>query len=155
MKKKVNKKVKKTNKKSKFGVKRVFLIQANPYKQDCVVVVNGNFKDAIAYLKKKGNTKLCADIFKYYEDNKELLDSDEHKPNTGTGELFTEMPSGYVMTISHQDSWIKSVGVISHECTHLSHYILRRAGIELTKESEEAFTYLQAEMLEDILYEMY
>lgn len=154
-KKKVNKSKKtKTVKKDIWGKKQVFIVTVDPYRQDCIVVVNGDIDDAISFLQKKGNSN-AKKVVEYYEKNKKDYEEFKHEKNTGSGELITGFPKGYVMTISHQDSWISTVGVISHECTHLAHYVLQRAGIELTTESEEAFTYLQQSILEQILRKIY
>tara|TARA_R110000868_G_C10970396_1_gene769744 strand:+ start:12688 stop:13113 length:426 start_codon:yes stop_codon:yes gene_type:complete len=138
--------------KKKWGKKNIFCISVDPYKQDIIVVINGSFSDAIAYMKKlktkgaKLNLEHIASDGGYTE---------EHTINGGRGETWTTLPHGYVLTISHQSSWIETVEIISHECLHLTHYILRNAGLVLCKESEEAYTYLQAYLLKEILREIY
>lgn len=139
-------------KKLKFGAKKVFYISADPYKQECIVVCNGDFNDAYDYIKTL-KTPNAISLIKHINDKKDIYFK-EKGANT-MGFLFTELPCGYVMIIKHQESWINSVGTISHECLHLAHYILKRAGLELSQDSEEAFTYLQQDLLEKILHEVY
>ena len=113
-------------------------------------MVNGEFKDAFDVFKKFKN-KNAKENTDFVLKNKD----DYFKPYTGLGCLYTELPNGYVMCIKHLDSWISTVGLVAHESLHLTHYILRRAGIELTKESEEAFTYLQEDIIKKILNKIY
>ena len=147
----------KTNKKDNWGKKKVINVRANPYRQDILVVINGQFSDAEKYFKKLNN-KLSKKNVEYIEqqrkEDKEAF-IDEHRLNCGEAFTYTSLPLGYVMICSHQDSWIETVSIISHECTHLTHYILRNVGITLCKESEEAYTYLQQYLLETILKEIY
>ncbi|MES2060225.1 MAG: hypothetical protein V4438_04310 [Patescibacteria group bacterium] len=139
--------------KPKFKRKLVFFLSINPYSQDLCVVLNGQFSDAIAEIRKL-KTENAKSIVNFYEENKEIYKND-HEVGKGCAKLFTELPVGYVMLIEHCDSWIESVGLVVHESLHLVHYILRRAGIDLCKDSEEAFTYLQEKIVEDILAKMY
>lgn len=53
--------------------------------------------------------------------------------------------------------WINSgclkrhrVGVLSHECFHVVHNIMQRAGVWLTDSSEEAYTYLLQYIINEI-----
>jgi len=139
-------------KKSKIGKKIVFILNVEPYSQDCIVVCNGQFSDVIKELKKH-KTKNSLETQKHISENKDIYKDDFKKD--GSGFLYTEFPKGYAMLISHTDSWIKTVGLVTHECLHLTHYVLQRAGITLTKESEESFTYLQEKLVETILHEIY
>jgi len=147
----------KKKKQSKWGKKKVFFITAKPYKQEIVVVVNGQFSDALKKIKEidSPNAKL---IVKHVEEemlkDKESY-SDNYVVNSGSAFTYTELPKAYVVLLSHEDLWIDTVDSVVHECLHLTHYILRRAGLVLSKESEEAYTYLQGQMVRDILKEMY
>lgn len=138
--------------KNKIGNKIVFILNVEPYSQDCIVVCNGQFSDAVSELKKHKN-KNSIDTQKHILENKDLY-KDDFKSDGG-GMLYTELPKGYVMLISHCDSWIDTVGLVTHECLHLTHYVLHRAGITLSKDSEEAYTYLQEKLVETILSKIY
>jgi DTW domain-containing protein YfiP len=133
--------------------KKVFWLEIEPYAQQCIIVVNGEFKDAYKMFK-RANTPNARVIVKHIEDDKEYFDP---KPDENQGSLYTELPCGYVMMIREdKDSWIATVGNIVHESTHLSHYILRRAGIDtLNRETEEAYTYLVERIVEKILAKIY
>lgn len=138
---------------SKMGRRHVFLVDVHPYKQQCVVVCNGQFSDAVSFFKKCG-TDRAEEILRHIEQDKESY-ADNHKVGGGSASLFTELPHGYVMLLSHTNNWKETVGLVVHESLHLTHYILRRAGVELSKESEEAFTYLQESIVGNILKAIY
>lgn len=144
---------KKLTSKQLWGKKQIFLIQAEPYLQEIIVVVNGQARDVIPFLK-KFKTPRADDIVKHMENDKDYMEH-EHKLHDGSAETWTELPHGYLLTCSHQKDWRDTVCVISHECLHLTHYILRNAGVVLSKESEEAYTYLQAHLLRQILDKIY
>jgi len=141
-------------KNKKLDKKIVFIINLEPYSQECIVVCNGNFSDAIKELKKHKSDNAIITL-KHIEENKDKYTDDHHKTKSGHACLYTELPSGYVMIIDHLNSWVDTVGLIVHESLHLTHYVLHRAGIELTKESEEAYTYLLEETVEKICAKIY
>ena len=135
----------------KVGKKLVFAFGVTPYNQDCVVVINGHIDDAILFLKKQKTenaNKIIEHIKENYEDYK-------IQPKKGGGHLWTGLPVGYIMMLTYCNGWIETVGLVAHESLHLTHYILNRAGLTLTPESEEAYTYLQAQIIRDILKEIY
>lgn len=138
-------------KNKKIGKKIVFILDVEPYKQQCIIVCNGTFNDAYKIFKKNLKNKLAKETIAHIDEHKK----EYFEKTTGKGYLYTQLPHGFVMTFNHSDSWIDTVGTISHECTHLTHYVLQRAGLELCKESEEAFTYLQEDLLEKILRKIY
>lgn len=142
---------KKLKKKDKFGKKQVFFLPIDPYFQDCIVVINGHVSDAIKLLRKQKSANAKKTITFIDAHIKDYKDED-----IGSGaRLYTKLPCGYFMLVNHQDSWISTVGKVSHESTHLSQYVLHKAGLQLCKSSEEAFTYLQEYLLEQILLKMY
>ena len=150
MKKKSGQTKKKTNRKSLWGKKKVFIIETPPYRYHCVVVLNGQFEDSIPVLKKH----FASSVIEYIGSHPELYD-DDYTICSGSGRLYTSIPGVYVMLISHEHDWRDSVGVISHETVHLASCVLRNAGIEHTEHTEEAYTYLQQKLLTTILYKMY
>lgn len=147
----------KKNTKSKWGKKQVFVVTADPYKQDIIVVLNGQFSDAVKFLKKLKSDNANENIEhikKLQKEDKEAY-IDDHKLHKGCAVLYTELPWGYVMVLSHSNSWIESVENVAHETMHLTHYIARVVGLTLCKESEEAYTYLQGHVMKQILHKMY
>lgn len=134
----------------------VFPISIDIYNQDCIVVVNGEFKDAIPYFKKyaKWGSKNAEITVKYIEENEEKYKV-EKKLDIGHGCLYTQLPKGYVMVFNHSNNWIDTTGVVVHESLHLTYCILQRAGFVLSSDSEEAFTYLQEYIVEKILKKIY
>lgn len=134
-----------------FGKKIVRAFEIEPYHQECVLVVNGHFADAYDFIKKL-KTLSAKEIVKHIEENKSSYLVKKERTESC---LYTDLPYGYVMLVDHQDSWISTVGNIVHESVHLSHYVLHRAGLTLSKDSEEAFTYLAENITEKILEIMY
>ena len=132
--------------------KQVFLITAIPYMQDIVVVINGQVSDAIKYYKKQ-KTKNADENVKELESSN--LYEDRHEIGEDGAQTYTKLPNGYLVVLSHSSNWVKTVSTVSHECLHLTHYILRDAGIILSEESEEAYTYLQAYLLGNILRKIF
>lgn len=142
---------------SKFGKKQVFLISADPYRQDICVVINGQFSDAeklLTKFKSKASEENLKHIKEEREKDKESYNY-FHEIGAGKAQCYTELPYGYVIVVSHTDSWIETIDPVIHECLHITSHILRRAGIQLTSETEEAYTYLQAKMVKDIMYKLY
>lgn len=142
-------------KNKKFGKKQVFVINAQPFRQECVVIVNGQVSDAVKFLKKL-NSPNAKENIKHIEDEQAKGGyQDIHNIGRGEAQTYTELPHGYIMCISHTSNWMETTGLVVHETLHLTHYILRRAGVILSQESEEIFTYLQGKMVEDILSKIY
>jgi len=136
----------KKNKKNIFK-KKTFLLDIDTYRNHCIVVLNGDFSDIEKQIKKYNN-----DInLKYIEENRKDFETIKIKD----GILFFTLPVGFAMVINVQSSWIETVGVVTHECLHLVHYLFRRVGISFTEESEEAYTYLQQNLIIKILKEIY
>lgn len=148
---------KKIKKQDKWGKKQVFLINADPYRQDICVVINGQFSDAEKMLT-KFKTEASELNLKHIKEEREKDKNAYnyfHEIGAGKAQCYTELPYGYVIVVSHTDNWIETIDPIVHECLHITSHILRRAGIELNYDTEEAYTYLQAKMVKDILYKLY
>lgn len=146
-----------SNKKDKWGKKQVFFISAEPYKQDIIVVINGQFSDAMKLIKrqKTPSAKLIVDHVEKAQNADKEDYADNYVHNSGSAFTYTGLPKAYVVLLSHEDIWIDTVDSVVHECLHLTHYILKGVGIVLCKESEEAYTYLQGAMVKKILKRMY
>lgn len=64
--------------------------------------------------------------------------------------------SGYAIVVPGQpwmiwNADLKSVIILAHEALHVASRILRNRGIVLCDESEEAFTYLQGDIMRQVL----
>lgn len=154
MKKGKKKKLVKNKKIDKYRKKQVFILTVEPYNIDCIVVCNGQVSDALKLLKRINKSDTGNKVVDIIEKNKDDY-KDDFILYTNTGRLYTELDGPYIMIVSHSNNWIKTTGAVSHECNHLSHYVLRNAGIELTKDTEEAYTYLQQDLLEKVIKKMY
>lgn len=141
-------------KKSKFGKKIVFILDVEPYSQQCIVVCNGTFGDAIKLFRKNKKNRNARETLEAIEKDPQGYPP-SFKTDRGGARLFQDLPNGYVMMFNQQDSWMKTVGLIVHESLHLVHYVFRRARIGLTEDSEEAHTYLLQKIVEDICRKIY
>lgn len=138
-------------KKSKFGKKQIFIVTADPFKQDILVIVNGQFDDAINFFKKHN----CKENLEWVEKNKNnprIMEKYIH--NSGHARTYN-LPVGQVMLLSHQDSWILTTEHVYHETLHAILEVAEKVGLELNRGSEEAFTYLQCYIAEKILKKIY
>lgn len=149
----MKKKKRKFKKIDKIGKKIIFNLDCHPYKQQCIVCCNGQMKDVVKYMKSlKDLSSGGKETLKMIQDKKEVY---FEKIKENCGRLFIELPTGYIMILHHNGGWISTTATVSHEANHLSQYILRNAGIQLTQETEEAYTYLQESILENILRKIY
>lgn len=148
------KKVKQKTKKNKivYGKKIVFMLDIEPYKQQCVVVLNGQFSDATKYIKKHGDKKYIETFMDFIKDHGGHYKDDYE---TGSGKLYHKLPTGYVMLLSHCNSWRTTVGVVTHESLHLTKSIMDKVGMVMCEHSEEAYTYLQENIVRKILDKIY
>jgi len=65
---------------------------------------------------------------------------------------FIPFESGNILIrCKHKLNKPKQIGILTHEVLHATIYILDRAGIKLTKHSDEAYTYLQEYIVTQIL----
>ncbi len=145
--------MKKKTKKSLWGKKMVFVLNVEPYSQQVIVVCNGQVSDAVKLLKKQ-KSKNAQETIDYIESHAAEY-KDEYKLNSGTAYIYTELPKGYIILVSHQDSWVATTALVVHECLHLVFTVLKRAGMELSGDSEEAYTYLQQRLICEILNRLY
>jgi hypothetical protein len=111
-------------------------------------------KDIVKYMKRMKNLSDGGkESLKMIEEKKDYY----YEPvKENCGRLFIDLPTGYILIINHSNrDWIDSTCNASHETNHLAQYILMRAGIQLSQETEEAYTYLQAYLLKEILKKIY
>jgi hypothetical protein len=139
-------------KKTKIGKKQVFWLDVDPYKQECIVVVNGTFQDGYNTLKKCNTVRSKASIKHIDSHREQYFGIDEEQI---TGSLTIGLPYGYIMNVNHLDSWQKTVCNIVHESLHLVNNVLGKAGLTMNGNNDEAFTYLQEKIVLDILRKMY
>lgn len=54
----------------------------------------------------------------------------------------------------HMLMWLQypvKLSVLVHECFHIAHHILKRKGLKLSDDSEEAYAYTQESILKELL----
>lgn len=135
---------------------KAFLLNLETYKKQPVIVIDGEVSHAIEFIRKTGKgSKASLEIVKHYEDHKEDYPDDFMKGSTHSGRLYTDLPVTYVMLLKMQDSYIDTTDTIVHEALHLVHYIARDVGITLSKESEEAYTYLLGHITRELVKMMW
>jgi len=140
---------------SKIGKKIIWGMDILPYNQQCIVSCNGQMADIIKFIKSINISNGGKETLKQLEDPTRKDYYFEHIKENG-GRLFIDLPTGYILIINHSNrDWIETTCNASHEANHLSQYVLRNAGIQLTQETEEAYTYLQAQILKEILKKIF
>jgi len=141
---------------SKIGKKMIFNIDVIPYSQQCIIACNAQMPDILKYMKRMKNLSSGGkETIKQIEDPTKK-DYYFEKIKENCGRLFIDLPTGYILIINHSNrDWIDTTCNASHEANHLSQYILRNAGIQLQQETEEAYTYLQAYLLKEILKKIF
>jgi len=140
--------MKKKKKEKDIFRKQVFSMEAEPYDQHCIVVLNGKFEDAYKYLKRVKAKKSIIDAIE--KDKEEYFNEGNY-----LGYVCPKLPVGFVMIIKVQSNWIETVKIVAHESMHLTYHIHRRTGMTLSTDSEEAYTYLMEKMIEKILRKIY
>ena len=148
-------KKKKTKKQieSVIGKKIIWILDIPPFEQQCIVCFNGQLTDILKFIKRKKLTVKGKEMIEYLEKNPEILN--EKTELTGA-RTYVLPPLDYCMIVHHsQTNWLETTKIVSHEVSHLSHYVLRNARIPLQEETEETYTYLQAYLLKEILKKIY
>ena len=107
--------------------------------------------DAVTYLKKLKTKNADALV-------KEIMEYDDWKTGKNTeggASIWLDFKCGYIMIFDHEDNWKETLANVGHECIHLCNAVLHRAGLKLTRDSEEAFTYLHTKAFLDISHKIY
>ncbi|WP_077417919.1 hypothetical protein [Chryseobacterium sp. JV274] len=116
-----------------------FEIKVSVYKTNIHVIIGGTYQEKDNVLWTKGYEK-C-----YREQLLDrITDHDATAVEHKSGDLtlfFNESPK-------KDNFWLS---ILTHETLHAACYILRRVGVQLSEESEEAYAYLQQMIFEEIL----
>lgn len=132
--------------KKQFWKKRFFIINVDVFGVDILVGINVTRKEVEKYIKKKAPKK-----YKIMGDSiLENWDDDLHQ-----GQMIPIGGSYVILLKAHKDYFRKFIGVLTHEVTHATHYLLRERRIPLTEDSEEIYTYLNEYLVKEILYKLY
>jgi hypothetical protein len=125
---------------------KYYILSIPIYNQGVFVVINGNLNDAL-YLWRKAKKKIKVEHYKKMEDYIVKTIKETQIKETTSGTLFIDCPVGYILTI-------KSVNIntIAHEATHLTQYVLEKAGICANKSAgyKETFAYLNGFIIEEL-----
>lgn len=138
-------------KKKQFWHTQMFVVNVHIYRVDVVVCVNMSGKDAYRRFRR---WKLKAGSL---EKAKECCDDWEkdHREGTHDGRMFN-LNGGFLVFLKlGKNRFRQGVGILVHEMTHVTHYLLRNRNIPLTEDTEEAHTYLVQYLTTEALRELY
>lgn len=143
----------KKNKRNKkeFWHKQIFVISVPIYDVDVVVAINMSGEETAERIKKF--TKKPQAL----EDAKRLgeewdADLAEQSAHGKMGKLM----GGFLVFVSlNKDRFRWSIGLLVHELTHVTHYLLRHRRIPLSEDTEEAHTHLIQYLTTTALRKMY
>lgn len=128
--------------------KRSFLVSNDTYRQDILFCFNMTGKEAVKALAKISKT--------IAEENKDyILGDQDHKRDSVDGTMYP-LTRGYLVMLKWpKKNFRYNVCNAVHEIMHVTHYILRNVRIPLEENTEEAYTYLQQDILKKFLFKLY
>lgn len=124
----------------------VFSVDIDVYRQDLIFVYGGTEKS------QKRRVKKIIDK-RYYKHLDALYHTMMEIPSYRG--LYSSAPPLKIITIKNQDSFWDFQNILVHETLHAAFDILRGVGVEPSEQSEEAYTYLQQHIFEQINYQMF
>lgn len=139
---------KKTKKQKEWNDKKHFLVHVDVYNVDIVFCSGMNESEIKTTLKKVAGKN-------YDQFNETFLDHwDKGKQNVGR---MCHFMGGFVIMMKPKEckGFRMFVSVLVHELSHVTHYLLRDRGMELSQETEEAYTYLVEYLTRQILMKLY
>lgn len=130
--------------------KKFFHIHVPVWNLDVCVSVAYNGKETYEKLQKI--TEVKKDIL---DDIKVLLYEYDTEGEEVKGRMFS-LSGGYIVCIRpYKDDFRRTIALIVHEMTHVSHYILRDRRIPLSEDTEEAYAYLVEFLVKETLNKLY
>ena len=118
-------------------MKKNFKIDFGTYPFDCLVYIGHTDESVVKHLERY--------YFPLTDEEKELI-AMEGNGRTGT------LAGGYILKLRDLD--MKNpilVGTMTHEIFHLADFLLRRVGVTLSEDSDEAYAYLIQYLTEQII----
>lgn len=116
-----------------------FEIRVSVYKTNIHIIIGGSISERRKLLRSKNYT------WKYVE---ELLDRISDHDATVVEHQSGDLTLFFNKSPKKDNFWLS---ILTHETLHAACYILRRVGVQLSAESEEAYAYLQQMIFEEIL----
>lgn len=123
-----------------------FSIDIDVYRQDLIFVYGGTEKSQKRRVKKMIDKRFYKHLDALYYTMSEI------KSYRG---LYSSAPPLKIITIKNQESFWDFQNILVHETLHAAFDILRGVGVEPSEQSEEAYTYLQQHIFEQINYLMF
>lgn len=137
-------------KRKNFWDKKIFSIPVDVYSVDVLVIVNMTGGEAYKAFSKK-LLDSAKEVFRSHCDE---WDADL-KIGTIQGKECP-LAGGFVVFLRMDKNYFRrGVGVLVHEMTHVTHYLLRNRRIPLTEDTEEAHTYLVQYLTTEALRHLY
>lgn len=119
----------------------ILTIPLNPYSFELVVIIKEKDRAVKKFIKE---TTTCPD-------KEDIIDRLKWRSNTVTA-FYTCSPSNEsFVRLREEPTTPKWIAIMVHECSHAVMETMRRIGMPLTVESEEAYTYLLDYIVRNIL----
>lgn len=131
-----------------FHDKKSFIVGVDMFYVDIVFCINMNEEEILKHLK-----KICGeDSFNSFN-RKELDDWDSDV--TAQGRMIPHRGGFLVLLKVRNNKFRRFIADLTHEITHVTHYLLRDRRIPLQEDTEEVYTYLTQYILEEALNKSY
>lgn len=143
--------MKKRKKKKQFWMPQLFLLNVDLYNVDVIIAVGLTGKEVYKRIKAR---RAKPNVLKR---TKDACDAWDKSSTSGAADGFMVQIDGlYLIFIKpYKEKFRKTIGILVHELTHATHYILRERRIGLSRNTEEAHTYLVQYLVTAALREMY
>lgn len=123
-----------------------FTVSVDVFKVDIIFIINQDIKDI-----KKNIKKYVGKSYTIFDESE--LDNWEKETNEGR---MIPFKGGFIVLLkADKDKFRKFVGILSHECIHIGHYLLRDRRIPLNEDTEEVYTYTIEHIIFEALNKLY
>lgn len=139
---------KKSKKQKDWDDKRHFVVHVDVYNVDIIFFIDKNENEI-----KKTLKKLSGIRYKNFNEN-HLDNWDKDIKNLGR---MCSFMGGFVVMMKPKEckGFRMFTSTLVHELSHVTHYLLRDRGMELSNETEEAYTYLIEFLTREVLMKLY
>lgn len=133
---------------AKFWHTKLFILHVAVYKVQVIVCINMTGDEILKRVSKIASASAVKEIIE--------IASDQNKKDKITQGTMYQLQGGFLVTIrADKNSFRDTVGILVHEMTHVTHYLLRDRRIPLSEDTEEAHTYLVEYLVTQSLKLMY
>ena len=126
--------------------KRIFVVDVAVFKVDVLVAVDCGEKDVLAWFKKHGAAK--------HDEVKEVISEWDEDSKTSTLGRMYQASGGFIVFLKSHQSWIEMFGLLVHEMTHVTQYLLKDRRVPLSMDTDEVHAYLVEYLVKSVAREI-